>query len=194
MPHQPTSFSLPTLSPVTLKRAPCADRVCPGIHSLPRNTTHPASSHQDVKLPTHTGRGPYTHKSPWFRALAIFCILLVGVGSTAQACHAHDSLPTSAKNSRNGIPAAAPDHCPLCAAMHSALPSSVQGQPVRIQSVQALLPTATRPRSTRPTAFELFSRPPPAASPRTPADGRQAGTRRFIRSMKSMRSMQSPEV
>ncbi|HTV09231.1 MAG TPA: hypothetical protein VMD97_09335 [Candidatus Aquilonibacter sp.] len=107
-----------------------------------------------------------TGAQPLSLRVAVFLsILLVGVAGIAQAAHIHgDWLPKSAAQisahttSSSGI---SEDDCPLCMAMHSALP--VAGFAALV--VALLLEAGTfaflsrEPRS--PWHFAAFSRPPP---------------------------------
>ena len=113
------------------------------------------------------------------RLLAILCLLLLSVVSTAQACHAHpDSVP-QAKSSQHKTPgdlpsnAPGPDHCPLCVAMHSALPASPGVAPTPVQCVHTLVAGAVSPRRVRGIPFASFSRPPPVPSIAESAAGRR---------------------
>ena len=69
------------------------------------------------------GGGP---RPIWLRVAAMLCVLLVGVAGIAQAAHIHGEwLPSSAIQvaAHTALsPALAEDACPLCVAMHSALP------------------------------------------------------------------------
>jgi len=102
----------------------------------------------------------------WLRAAAFFCVLLVAVAGIAQAAHIHgDWLPSSTaqiaahSGSSSGF---AEDSCPLCLAMHSALP--VTGFAALIVGllleINLLLASTRKPRSL--WYFAAFSRPPPA--------------------------------
>jgi hypothetical protein len=101
----------------------------------------------------------------WLRVATFACVLLVGVAGIAQAAHIHgDWLPKSAAQVSarttfsGGI---SEDDCPLCMAMHSALP--VAGFAVLVMALLfeartfALL--SRKPRT--PWYFAAFSRPPP---------------------------------
>ena len=69
------------------------------------------------------GAGP---RPIWLRIAALLCVMLVGVAGIAQAAHIHgELLPSSAIRVATHTalaPALAEDACPLCVAMHSALP------------------------------------------------------------------------
>ena len=101
----------------------------------------------------------------WLRVAALLCVMLVGVAGVAQAAHIHgDWLPKLAAQATAHTPLSSgigEDACPLCVAMHSALP--VAGFAAMLV---ALLPEAgifaflsRKPR--RPWYFAAFSRPPP---------------------------------
>jgi hypothetical protein len=94
-------------------------------------------------------------------------VLLVGVAGIAQAAHIHGEwLPSSATQvaaHTTLTPAIAEDACPLCVAMHSALP--VTGFAALLVALvlecNLLLATTRTPR--RLWYFAAFSRPPPFA-------------------------------
>ena len=99
----------------------------------------------------------------WLRALAIFCVFLLSVGSVVQACHAHpETLPLSGSSQPNapgGTPPA--DHCPLCVAMHSALPSVQGSATAPLRSVRLPVARPADPHRLGRVPFPTFSRPPP---------------------------------
>jgi hypothetical protein len=94
-------------------------------------------------------------------------MLLVSVAAVAQAAHIHgELLPNHATQIGahvDGDGAVSEDACPLCVAMHSALPTAGF----------AALPSGLAPESTLPSAcsrkpqslwtFAAFSRPPPSS-------------------------------
>ena len=101
----------------------------------------------------------------WLRVGVFLCVMLVGVAGIAQAAHMHgDWLPKSAAQVSahttfsSGI---SEDDCPLCMAMHSALP--VAGFAALVLAL--LLEARTFAfRSRKPRTlwyFAAFSRPPP---------------------------------
>jgi hypothetical protein len=101
----------------------------------------------------------------WLRVAVLLCAMLVGVAGIAQAAHIHGQwLPNSAAQvsahtSDSG--AVGEDACPLCVAMHSALPGTGF-----TALALALLPEAgTFSALSRKPAnhwyFAAFSRPPP---------------------------------
>jgi hypothetical protein len=95
----------------------------------------------------------------WLRLIAILCVLLIGIASTAEVCHTHPGASLVTKGSGQNVPA--PDHCPLCVAMHSALPTTAG---VSIGPALHTQPVALRVVATQRVqqwSFELFSRPPP---------------------------------
>lgn len=102
----------------------------------------------------------------WLRMLAIFCLVLVCFATTAQVCHVHGQLASiwktsdsdsDSKDSRQTVP----DHCSLCAAMHSALPAASHVAPDPVLQVQAILLKTVEARRVQLWHYELFSRPPP---------------------------------
>jgi len=118
----------------------------------------------------------------WLRWVAVFCMALIGVASTAQVCHSHeDAFRTSVQKAgasrsekadagqlaKSGIPGDRDSktdssvRCPLCIAMHAALPvasSLPQVELLQIASQPAVFERANRLFSWR---FEMASRPPP---------------------------------
>jgi hypothetical protein len=103
----------------------------------------------------------------WLRVAALLCALLVGVAGIAQAAHIHgDWLPsTSALASAHSTqtPGVGEDGCPLCVAMHSALPVGGFGALLvgLLLEINLLLVSSHKPRTV--WYFAAFSRPPPSA-------------------------------
>jgi hypothetical protein len=104
----------------------------------------------------------------WLRVLALACLLVVGTVSTVQAVHIHGEwLPTGAH--RAGLPADASqvpggeEHCPLCVAMHSALPTALQMAPEPALVAEADVVEQAMPAAETHWHFAMFSRPPPVA-------------------------------
>jgi hypothetical protein len=103
----------------------------------------------------------------WLRVTALICVLLVGVAGIAQAAHIHGEwLPSSATQvaaHTTLAPAIGEDACPLCVAMHSALP--VTGFAALLVALllecNLLLASTHNPRTL--WYFAAFSRPPPSA-------------------------------
>ena len=107
-------------------------------------------------------RGQSDRQRPmWLRLIAIVCVLVVCVMSTAQVCHTHAEFSLLKQNSRNNGPAP-DDHCPLCVAMHSALPVALHVAPEPMLQIQALDSVATDAERIFRWRFEMASRPPPA--------------------------------
>jgi|ERR1700722_9299614 hypothetical protein len=102
----------------------------------------------------------------WLRVAALLCVLLVGVAGVAQAAHIHgELLPSSAVKAAAHTavsPALGEDSCPLCVAMHSALP--VTGFTALLVALllecNLLLASTHKPRLQ--WYFAAFSRPPPS--------------------------------
>lgn len=97
--------------------------------------------------------------------IAVLVLLLIALMSTVQVCHTHDLLPGKA-DSHSSLPHqdAAPDHCPLCVAMHSALPVDIQAAPESVAHIQALDSAAADAQRLFRWRFQLASRPPPASA------------------------------
>jgi hypothetical protein len=108
------------------------------------------------------------------RVLAMLCVLLVAAVSTVQAVHVHGEwLPKNAP--RASVPADASqgqgeEHCPLCVAMHSALPVTLQVVPEPVQEIAQTLTARVLAAPEKLWSFAMFSRPPPVAE-RTLAAG-----------------------
>ncbi|WP_263381859.1 hypothetical protein [Granulicella arctica] len=107
------------------------------------------------------------HQSPRLRWFALLSILLIAIMSTVQVSHTHDLLPRlSTSHSSAPVPDTGPDHCPLCVAMHSALPATLQNTPEPVLLIHVLDSTAADAERIFRWRFQLASRPPPADLPR----------------------------
>jgi hypothetical protein len=104
--------------------------------------------------------GRSAQRPTWLRLVGVLCLLLICIASTAQVCHTHLEAAASSKDSHQNVPA--PDHCPLCVAMHSALPAMANSAPEPLLQVQAVLFHAVELQRLHRRSFDLFSRPPPA--------------------------------
>jgi hypothetical protein len=93
--------------------------------------------------------------------LAVLGILLIAMMSTAQVCHWHE-LKQHPAGSHQNQPDLATDHCPLCAAMHSAMPATLQSAPEPVILIQTLDSSAANAERIFRWRFQLASRPPPA--------------------------------
>lgn len=102
------------------------------------------------------------------RVAAFLCVLLVSVAGIAQAAHIHGEwLPSSATQiaaHTSLAPVTGEDGCPLCVAMHSALPvSSFAALLVGLLlEINLLLVSTRKPRTL--WYFAAFSRPPPPSN------------------------------
>jgi hypothetical protein len=95
------------------------------------------------------------------RWMTLLSVLLIAVMSTVQVCHSHD-LELRSAGSHQRLPDSGPDHCPLCVAMHSAMPATPQAAPEPVQLIGVVdSPAADAQRIFR-WRFQLASRPPPA--------------------------------
>jgi len=98
----------------------------------------------------------------------MLCVALMAAIGTAQAVHIHgDWLPKNAAHA--SLPADASqgqgeEHCPLCVAMHSALPVTLAVVPVPLLEVQHLFSTRVLVAPQKLWSFAMFSRPPPVAA------------------------------
>ena len=117
----------------------------------------------------------------WLRVVAFFAMALIGAASTAQLCHSHDdtlpvksfamaksavgianeaskdSGPTKSDQDRDGSAV----RCPLCVAMHSALPVTGHLPQVALLALVAVVPAAGDRGRRFSWRFEMASRPPP---------------------------------
>ncbi len=103
----------------------------------------------------------------WVRVAAHLCVLIVSVAGVAQAAHIHGQLlPDRSTQIAVHVPgngAVGEDACPLCVAMHSALPvSGFRAVLPDVFDAGKLLSTISR-KPRRPWTFAAFSRPPPTS-------------------------------
>jgi hypothetical protein len=101
-------------------------------------------------------------KPMWLRLLALVCILVVSIMSTAQVAHTHAEFSALKQQKSNHNSPAPDDHCPLCVAMHSALAAPQNFAPEPTLSIQRLDSVAAEAERLFRWRFELASRPPPA--------------------------------
>lgn len=106
-------------------------------------------------MQTNDKRG---QRASWMRWIAVLCMLLMMVASTVEVCHSH---PDPVKQSK-GQQSAPTDHCPLCVAMHSALPATLHVAPEPVMMVGTVAGAAIDTRRRLLWAHGLSSRPPPA--------------------------------
>ncbi len=97
----------------------------------------------------------------WMRWVAVLCMLLIMVASTVELCHTH---PDAVKPLQKQGQTAPTDHCPLCVAMHSALPTALQVAPEPVMMVGTVQGPAIDTRRRLLWAHGLASRPPPFAN------------------------------
>jgi len=102
----------------------------------------------------------------WLQTVAALCLLLVAFSGSAQAVHVHGQwLPHQQTQVDKAVDASqAPSEaaCPMCVAMHSALPvaaaapatETVLGKPMRVAATADRVPDEA-------WHFARFSRPPP---------------------------------
>lgn len=112
-------------------------------------------------------RGRITPTQPLrLRLAALFCVFLVAGAGIAQAAHIHgDWLPHhapqfAASSAQGGV--VPEDSCPLCIAMHSAMPVSglVALLVALVLEISLALVASRKPKT--PWHFAAFSRPPPS--------------------------------
>jgi hypothetical protein len=133
-----------------------------------------------MKIRLQRGR-KHAAKPLWLRLFALLCIGLIGLGSTAQVCHAHTDAfeaslldvhvagPAYASVDAAKTPVNRPDsdsgsavNCPLCVAMHSALPVADALPQVAMVTLARMTREADGIDRVFSWRFEMASRPPPA--------------------------------
>jgi len=112
-------------------------------------------------------RGSVEHSHPlWLRVLAYACLLLVVGASFEQAVHIHGQwLPQKAIHA-TAVPDGSQlpggeESCPLCMAMHSALPAVAHVQVVQLVLVECNVVQRVDYAPETLWHFAMFSRPPP---------------------------------
>jgi hypothetical protein len=112
-------------------------------------------------------RGVVKNAQPlWLRVLALACLFLVVGASSAQAIHIHGQwLPQSATHV-GSVPdgsqgPSGEEHCPLCVAMHSALPVSSHVDLLLTTLVECKVVQALHHAPETQWHYAMFSRPPP---------------------------------
>jgi hypothetical protein len=108
--------------------------------------------------------GVRENRPTWIRVLALLCVLVVTIMSTAQVAHTHAEFSALKQQNSNHNGPAPDDHCPLCVAMHSALAAPQSFAPEPTISVQRLDSVAAEAERLFRWRFELASRPPPAGN------------------------------
>ena len=101
------------------------------------------------------------HRTAWIRVLALVCLVVVMIMSTAQVAHTHAEFSAlkQGPNHKSPVP---DDHCPLCVAMHSALAVPQQFIPEPMLSMQRLDSVGAEAARLFRWRFVLASRPPPS--------------------------------
>jgi hypothetical protein len=103
----------------------------------------------------------------WLRVAALLCALLVGLAGIAQAAHIHGQwLPNSGTQvavHATPSPMGDEDACPLCVAMHSALPVAGFAAILVALLLECNLLLASTHKPCTLWYFAAFSRPPPSA-------------------------------
>ena len=117
------------------------------------------------KLRRRRGKRPaHCLPSLWTRWTVLVCALLFGVVTTAQAAHLHRPAP---HEHRLQAPAADTqggddeEHCPLCVAIHPALPVELQVVPAPALVIERLESPAENRVAPTVWHFARFGRPPP---------------------------------
>src|ERR1700712_2511013 len=104
----------------------------------------------------------------------MLCVMLAAVVGTAQAAHIHGRwLPDHATHFSQATDASqgeGEEHCPLCAAMHSAMPATMQVVPEPVSGVVQRFSATALAGPQKQWIFAMFSRPPPVSA-RTHAAG-----------------------
>jgi hypothetical protein len=97
----------------------------------------------------------------WMRMIAALCILMITFMSAAQACHTH-AEQSSLRQSSHHNQAPQEGHCPVCMAMHSALPATLHLAPAPTLKIEPLNAVASDTSRSFNWRFEMASRGPPA--------------------------------
>ncbi len=111
------------------------------------------------------GSSEQAHPS-WLRVLTLAFLLLVVGASSVQAIHIHGEwLPQNATHAGslpNGSPGTGgEEHCPLCIAMHSALPVAAHVDALLLTLVECKVEQALDHAPETQWHYAMFSRPPP---------------------------------
>jgi len=120
-----------------------------------------------VKKRLQRGANAPSH-SLWLRGLALACLLMIGVVSTAQAAHVHGQLlPHKSAHLERVVNSSelpgGEEKCPLCVAMHSGfLPVTLKIAPIVTTTVLVKAVSVTDRLPDSVWHFAQFSRPPPA--------------------------------
>ena len=114
-------------------------------------------------------RGAVEHTYPlWLRMLTLACLLLVAGASTVDAVHIHGEwLPHhGAQVGAAAVGSQLPgeESCPLCVAMHSALPVVARLEPVRVVLLGSKMAQGVDRAPETMWHFAMYSRPPPVAT------------------------------
>jgi hypothetical protein len=102
------------------------------------------------------GKFPAKHTG-WLRLLlrgcAFVCVGIVLLAASTQACHFH------APGTQSG-----PDHCPICIALHPAMPAASHAVQTITRAISESIAAAPLHRYHHVWSFDLSIRPPPALS------------------------------
>lgn len=104
-----------------------------------------------MQIVTQSERSAPQHIPLWFRWVAILGLFVVFCASTVQACHVHpqEAGPGS------------PDHCPICVAIHSALPAPQHSAQAPVFALQSFLSLKAAHQCSRISILALSDRAPP---------------------------------
>ncbi len=90
----------------------------------------------------------------WMQCAAVLCLFLILGASTAEVSHIH----------ANQVQSGTPDHCPLCVAIHSALPTPLHSAQAPEFRSRSLLSTRSEHQWSRIFNHEVSDRAPPQIS------------------------------
>ena len=102
--------------------------------------------------------------------MAFACLLLVAGTSSVQAVHLHghwlphQAAQVGAAADGSQLPGGE-NRCPLCVAMHSALPVRAHVEPTRLVVMECRLAQGVNHAPVAAWHFAMFSRPPPVVTP-----------------------------
>lgn len=125
------------------------------------------STFRTIKIGPPDSRLRFSY-SAWTRWVSVFCVLMFGLASTAQAAHLHGlgagSGVHKVQASEGGSKAYTDEeHCPLCIAVHWALPATMVTGPAPASALTAIVRACREVAAPSVWPFARFGRPPPLA-------------------------------
>ncbi|HZY61510.1 MAG TPA: hypothetical protein VFE38_03225 [Edaphobacter sp.] len=115
-------------------------------------------------MQTHPQHEEVLTKPNWFRMIALLCIVMVTFMSAALACHTHAEASSLRQGNHPSQPSPE-DHCLVCVAMHTAIPSAANVlQETAVDVAEYVVPLPSEQGHGTIHAFDLQTRPPPFAA------------------------------